>query len=571
MKTGTSLQPSHGNWLQLPVRASPEWQKILQLLESPVAQALQCTRLFLFEFDKHLEQSPLFILRAATGEFPQETRVPLDEAALAVLAQVAEAPLAVDVSHPPSALKPLISFIAWDRCALILIAAVQHNERLWGYLVGCSRQHRSFTSVELSIFSLLASYVAMAVENVRLRAETASRLSKAMSLQAVSSALVEERSLDAILAVIIDEAIRLLDASDALVLLLEEEGDWFRVCAREGPGLTGLTSGRMSVKDSLNGLVARTGQPLVSNDVLTDPRADHARAECLNVHTVVIVPLKIRHETIGTIAVHNKRDGYFSQADLEVLCPFANQAAIAIDNARLFDELLCARSEIQRKAHELQELLVQTINIQEDERRRIAADIHDRVVSRIVGALYEVETCAQLHQRSEGLNEQLQLLKQLLNEAVERTRTSIYNLWPATLDHMGLIPALRELLGRQEKRTGIRHSLHVYGSPYEFRPTARIAVYRIAQEALNNVRQYAAAGSVDITVRFSPKQVRVVIQDDGKGFDISSVMLMPPGRHIGLIGMRERALSIGGNLRVESVPGEGSRVILEIPISEARA
>jgi DNA-binding NarL/FixJ family response regulator len=194
--------------------------------------------------------------------------------------------------------------------------------------------------------------------------------------------------------------------------------------------------------------------------------------------------------------------------------------------------------------------LVQTINIQEDERRRIAADIHDRVVSRIVGALYEVETCAQLHQRSEGLNEQLQLLKQLLNEAVERTRTSIYNLWPATLDHMGLIPALRELLGRQEKRTGIRHSLHVYGSPYEFRPTARIAVYRIAQEALNNVRQYAAAGSVDITVRFSPKQVRVVIQDDGKGFDISSVMLMPPGRH---------ARAAGSSWKFRSVKQEPER------------
>jgi len=569
MKAGT-LKPPHENQPQLCVRASPEWQKILQLLESPVAQALQLTRLFLFEFDNHSEQSPLFILRAATGEFPQEARVPLDEAALNVLAQMAEAPLAVDVSHPPSELKPLISFITWDRCVLALVVAIQHKERLWGCLAGCSAQRRSFTPVELSTFSLLASCVAVAVENARLRAETASWLSEAMSLQAVSSALVEERSLDAILTIIIDEAIRLLDASDALVLLLEEGGDWFRVCAREGPGLTGLTSGRMSVRDSLNGLVVRTGQPLISNDVLTDSRANHARAELLNVHTVAIVPLKIRHKTIGTIAVHNKRDGYFSQADLEVLCLFANQAAVAIDNAQLFNELLCARSEVQRKAQELQELLVQTINIQEDERRRIAIDIHDRVVSRIVGALYEVETCAQLHQCSENLDEQLQLLKQLLNEAVERTRTSIDNLWPATLDYMGLIPALRELFSHQEKRTGIRHSLRVYGSPYELRPTVRIAAYRIAQEALNNVRQYAAASSVDTTIRFGPKRVRIVIQDDGQGFDLSSVMLAPPRRHIGLIGMRERALSIGGTLRVESVPGKGSQVILEIPISEAK-
>ena len=568
MKTGT--RSSHEEWPQLYARASPEWQKILlQLLQSPAIQTLQLDRLFLFEYDKDLEQALLLILRAATGVSPREIRVPVSKTALSTLAQMVDTPCVVDVSRPPDELKPLISFVTQEQCVWALVAAVQHEKRLWGCLVGCSTQRRSFTPVELSTFSLLASHVAIAVENARLRAETASRLSEAMSLHAVSSALVEERSLDAILASIIDEAIRLLDASDAVVLLLEEEGDWFRVCAREGPGLTGLTSGRMSVQDSLNGLVVRTGQPLISNNVLTDPRADHARAELLNVHTVAIVPLKIRHETIGTVAVHNKRDGYFSQADLEVLCPFANQAAIAIDNARLFDELVCARSEIQRKAQELQELLVQTINIQEDERRRIAADIHDRVVSRIVSALYEVETCAQLYRRAENLDEQLQLLKQLLNEAVERTRTSIYDLWPVTLDHMGLIPALRELFSQQERRTGIRYSLHVYGSPYELQPIARIAVYRIVQEALNNVRQYAAASSVDLTLRFAPRRVRVIIQDNGKGFDIARVMLTPPGRHIGIIGMRERALSVGGNLRVESVPGKGSQVILEIPISEA--
>ncbi len=551
------------------VRTSPEWQKTLQLLEVSANRALQLARLFLFEFDKNSEQSPLLVLRAATGEFPQEPGVPLDEDALAILDQATGAPFIVDASRPSDKLNPLVSFIARQGGVSALIAPVRHEERLLGCLVGCTTGHRCFTPAETSVFSLLASYAAVTAESALLRAETASWLSEATSLQAVSSALVQERSLDAILTVIIDEAIRLLDASDVLVLLLEEGGDWFRVCAREGPGLTGLTSGLLSVKDSLNGLVVGTGQPLVSNDVLNDSRADHARAGRLNVHTVAIAPLKIRHKTIGTIAVHNKRDGYFSQADLEVLCLFTNQAAIAIDNARLFSDLLCARDEIQRKAHELQELLVQTMNIQEDERRRIATDIHDGVVSRVVGALYEVETCVQLHQRSENLDEQLQLLKQLLNEAVENTRTSIYNLWPAILDHMGLIPALRELFSHQERRTGIRHSLRVYGSPYELLPTARIAVYRIAQEALNNVHQYAAASSVGIAIRFGPKRVRIVIQDDGKGFDISSVMLAPPGRHIGLIGMRERALSVGGNLRVESVPGSGSQVILEIPISEA--
>jgi len=254
-----------------------------------------------------------------------------------------------------------------------------------------------------------------------------------------------------------------------------------------------------------------------------------------------------------------------------VLCSLANQAAIAIDNARLFRALLGARDEIERKATELQQLLVQTLNIQEDERRRIAADIHDRVIARIVGALYELETCTQLYLRGERLDDQLQLLKELLNEAIDRTRASIYNLWPATLDHMGLVPALRELLSHQAARSGLQHSVEVYGTPYRLRPEERIAAYRIVQEALNNIQQHGAARGVEVTVRYGPRRLRIQIRDDGQGFDTEQVMLSPPADHFGLIGMRERATSVGGTLHIESTSGRGSQVILEIPNREATA
>jgi signal transduction histidine kinase len=555
----------HINSSQEHLRISPEWQMILRLLEAPTAQVLQLDGLFLFEFDKDSEQSPLLVLRAATGKLPYETCVPLDEAALATLNQAVDGPLAVDTSRPFGELNSLVSLIARQGCSSALVGPLQHQERLAGCLVGYSIQRRCFTPAEQSIFSLLASYVGVAIENARLRANPAIRLSEAMSLQAVCSALVEAQSLDAILELIIDEAVRLTNARDALVLLLEEGGDWFQVCARKGSAVAGLMNGRLSVKDSLNGLVVTTGQPLVSQDAMTDPRADQARARRLNVRTVAIAPLLIQHKVIGTIAVHNKRDGCFSQADVEVLSSFANQAAIAINNARLFAELLRARDEVAQKAQELQELLIRTMTIQEDERRRIAVDIHDGAIPLIVGGLYEVEACLQLCQLSKNVHERLQVLQQLLNDAVEETRKTIYNLWPTTLDQIGLLPALRELINHQEKIAGIPHSLRVNGSPYELAPSARIVAYRIVQEALNNIRQHAAANSVDMLIRFSPQRVHIVIRDDGNGFDTKSVMLSSPGRNFGLIGMRERALSVGGSLQVDSIPGEGVQVVLEIP------
>jgi signal transduction histidine kinase len=554
---------------ETPETGSIETQQVLDLFDSPTARRFHFDHLFLFELFQEPNHSTQLVLRAESSGVYQETLIAFDEKAVGALNHPCAFRLSLDGDPACRELDPLAKFLRRKGGVSALVAPVGCEGQLWGVLVGICTQRRDFQDGVLSQFFLLAASVALTVEKARLQAELAFRLSEAMSLETVSSALVEGQSLDTILTVIIDEAMQLLRAKDALVLLLEEDGDWFRVCARAGPGLTGLTSARMSVRDSLNGLVVTTGEPLVSNDALTDLRANRSRANRLNVRSVAIAPLKIRNRTIGTIAVHNKRDGFFSRTDVAILCSFANQAAVAIDNARLFGELLHARNELQRKAEELQELLVQTINIQEDERRRIAADVHDRVVSRIVGALYELETCAQLYRRSEPLDAKLQLLEQLLNDAVDETRTSIYNLWPAILDYMGLESALRELASQNEERTGVRHSFRVYGKPYGLIPEVKIAAYRIVQEALNNIHQHAAARLVFVSIRYGPQQVRIMIHDDGQGFDMGRVMLSPPRHHFGLIGMRERALSVRGQLRVESEPGQGSRVILDIPVTDA--
>ncbi len=543
------------------------WKQFQDLLESPAARSLKLDQFLLFEL--RLDKLSSLVLFAATGAPPDRTLVSVDSTLLQDLDQKPGVWFISDVLNVADKLAPLASFVARLAGKSAFVACVNHEERLWGFLVGYSKEPCRTDTNKLSLFSLLASSVTLLVENVQLRFGTTFRFSEALSLETVSSALVESGSLDKTLALIINEAVRLLHAEDALVLLLEDGGEWFQVRERQGDDVAALAHGRLSVKNSLNGTVVITGEPLISLDAQTDPRADQARAAGLNVHNVVIAPLKIRERTIGTIAVHNKSDGYFNQDDLNVLCSFANQAAIAIDNAQLFSDLLSARNEIQQKARGLQELLVQTMNIQENERRRIAADIHDRVVSQIVGALYEVEGCIQLYHKSKDLDEKLQLLKQLLNEAIEQTRRSIYNLWPATLDHMSLIPVLHEMFKHQETITGIRHTIQVHGTPYQLRRDAQIAAYRIVQEAMNNAFQHGAASSIDMSIRFSPRQLSIKIRDDGQGFDVQQVMQLPVACHYGLIVMRERAQSVGGSLMVKSEPGKGSQVTLEIPIKIA--
>ena len=551
--------------------SSLEWQEFHDLLETPIARSLRLDQFLLFELDYIKEQTFSLLLRAATGPSPIETMMLAKSILHQDLFQQSNICFFPNVLEVTDQWMPLASLINRQGGKSAFIACLRCDERAWGFLVGYSKEPLRGDPNELSLFSFLTSCVALLVENARLRSGTTFRFSKAMSLETVNKALVENKSLESILALVIDEAVRLLHAKDGLILLLEDEGKWFQVVERTGDDVAGLERGheRLSVKNSLNGMVVETGEPLISQDAQTDPRADQERAAGLNVRDVVIAPLKIRERTIGTIAVHNNRNGRFDQTDLSVLCSFANQAAIAIDNAQLYKELLRTRDEITKKAQELQEILVQTINIQEDERHRIAEDIHDRVVSQMVGALYEVEACNQLYRQSKGLDGKLQLLKQLLNEAIEQTRRSIYNLWPAALDQMSLVPALKELFKHQETITGLHHTIKVHGTPYQLRPAAQIAVYRIVQEAISNAFQHGSANSIKMSIHYGPQELSIKIIDDGQGFDVRQVMHLPPACHYGLIGMRERAQSIGGYLMVKSEPGKGSQVKLEIPCKEA--
>jgi signal transduction histidine kinase len=555
----------NSNYSPLSKDLSMGWKQFNKIFESQTAQAMKFNQFLLFEFGQNHKAS--LELRAATGIQPRKTIISADSILQTELDKVSGIWYSGDISRPTDCMQPLISYIVELGGKSAIIGRVNNNAHIWGVLVGYSDKCRIFDRNELSVFSLLTDCVTLLVDNIQLRLGVAFRISEALSLETVSSSLVESGSVDQTLTLIVDEAVRLLHAQDALVLLLEEDGEWFQVRERTGNNVAS-TYNHMSVKNSLNGKVVMNGEPLISPDAQTDPNADQARAVGLNVRSVIIAPLKIRQRTIGTIAVHNKLDGNFTQDDLKVLCSYANQVAIAIDNAQLFSDLVIARNEIQQKAQELQELLAQTMNIQETERHRIAADLHDRVISQIVGALYAVESCASNRGNLLEIEQQLHLLKQLLNEAIEQIRASVYNMWPATLDHMGLLPALNELFKRQQLITGLPHTIHVRGKLDTLNPTAQIAIFRIVQEAVNNAFQHAAASSINMSIYSSPKHVSIKIYDDGQGFDVERIMQSPLACHFGLLGMRERASSVGGSLMVKSETGKGTQVILEIPSKE---
>lgn len=229
-----------------------------------------------------------------------------------------------------------------------------------------------------------------------------------------------------------------------------------------------------------------------------------------------------------------------------------------------FERLVDSRSEIGQQAERMRELLRRTLRLQEDERRRIASDIHDAVSPLITGALYQaralqrnVETipAAERHDSLENINS-------LLERASEELHEVIFDLRPPDLDDIGVVAAI-EAFTSTIQRTGLRCSLEVIDEPPPLTSEIRLGVYRIVQESLHNVIRHAQADEAIVRIETTGSLLRVSVRDNGTGFDPDEAVRP---RSLGLMSMRERASAIGATLRVVSHPGSGTAVILERPI-----
>lgn len=375
--------------------------------------------------------------------------------------------------------------------------------------------------------------------------------------------ITQLQSLSELLPRLVAEVSRTFDYNSMGVLLV----DWGtnELVVRETIGLEREKhlGFRLPITDALAGgivgWVAYHGRPYLAPDVHKIPRyvktVEAVRSE-------LAVPLKIKDEVIGVLDVQSVSVNGLTERDEFILSTLASQIAIAVENARLYEELAQAHTEIQRKADQLQRLLARTVDLQEEERRRIAADIHDSVIQLIYGALYETEgTLQRLPPQAATAQLDLQNIQSSLKQAIAEIYQAIYDLWPASLDEMGLFPSLRTYLVQYEETTGISCRLRIQGNPIRFNPPARITLFRILQEALYNVRKHAQATSVEVIFTFQKDRVKVVVQDDGVGFDQERAL--DEKKHLGLISMRERAENIGGTFMIESAYGRGSQLVWE--------
>lgn len=312
----------------------------------------------------------------------------------------------------------------------------------------------------------------------------------------------------------------------------------------------------LAVGEGVSGWVAVHGEPAVLTE---DKRSDPRYRYIPELHgeryvSMASVPMRSGPDAlVGVLNVHTLQRREFTALDLRLLSSIGSLVAGAIESARLHRGLA-------EREHARERFAERTVALQEGERRRLAAEIHDGISQRIVGLSFYLSAAADaVATDPEFAAEQIGAARKLAAAALDETRVAIAGLRPPVLDDLGLAASL-ESLARSVADVEIEVDVDAPGLPEH----VETALYRITQEALQNIAKHARAGHATVELSARNGQVMLRIRDDGRGFEVGEQNR--PGRMTyGLAGMSERADLIGGRLVIASRPGRGTTITVRLP------
>jgi two-component system sensor histidine kinase DegS len=386
----------------------------------------------------------------------------------------------------------------------------------------------------------------------RLRQKAASRL---RAINAVTAIVTGSLELEQILNGALDKVLEVTGLDAGLIFSLEKQPQELILIAYRGMSRESAAGvDRLELGEGFCGRVAQSGEPMVVRDSSRDPRLTRLAVQQEGLRGQIIVPLKSKGEVQGVLAVATRQTRQFLPEELELITAIGNQIGVAIENARLYENMRFYARQITRA--------------QEDERKRIARELHDDTIQALVALSRRLDALSTLsEQLPQPAMRYLQQLRELTTSALRNVRRFINDMRPPALDHLGLVPALEGLTSDLTEKEGIEVNFIAEGERRRLTSEEELVLFRIAQEALNNVRRHSQASRVTIQMEFYPDGVRMTINDNGRGFRVPERTgdLIATGK-LGLIGMYERARLLNGTLSVQSEPDEGTTVIVDVPI-----
>jgi signal transduction histidine kinase len=411
------------------------------------------------------------------------------------------------------------------------------------------------TTVLLEAF---AAHAATAIQNAELYLAELRAHQTTETLAEASMALAQTLDLDSVLDQLLDYLDRLVPYDSASVLLSRDPTHLAVRAARgyerwaEPQELLAMTIDGQTNLPIAQVLTGRTSLLIADTRVWYDWQHP-VGAE--RVHSWLGVPLLAGDRVIGLCGLDKTRAGFFTLQHVQLAAALVGQAAVAVQNAWLFEQVRAGRERLQSLAHRL-------VEVQEIERRYIARELHDEAGQALTSLMVGLRLLEREAERPEAIVAGVAELKRMAEGVLGGLHRLAMNLRPASLDHLGLAAALRQYLEAISDRHGLVVQFEAVGLRERLPLEVATALYRIVQEALTNVIRHAQATRVDVLLELRGDRLILLVEDNGVGFDPASTM---QGEHLGLLGLRERTEMLGGKLELESSVGAGTTLLVEVP------
>ena len=382
----------------------------------------------------------------------------------------------------------------------------------------------------------------------------------------ISNKLNATLEVNTILDELAQEAIRIVNGESGFAGLRTAEGMTVRKYFRQGVAIPFEHTWPRG--QGIPGWVLEYQVPYGTSDAAHDPVIEHDLAINADVRSIICTPiLDSVGEVLGYFDIRNKQDDEgFTIVDQDMLMALAPAASIAIQNALAYQQRLATVAELKESARQLQALAANLESAREEERTRIARELHDQLGQALTAMKFDLAWLTdQLAQKEVSLAQKVKTVTLQMDAMIKTVRRIATELRPGMLDDLGLAASIEWQARDFEKRTGIVCLVRVPAEDLLLARAHSVALFRIFQEALTNIARHAEAQLIEVTLEAASEVVTLCIQDDGRGIEAREI----GGLHaLGLLGMRERATRLGGAFDIQGVAGQGTTVTVSIPVQQ---
>jgi PAS domain S-box-containing protein len=393
-----------------------------------------------------------------------------------------------------------------------------------------------------------------------------SYIERLRALHALDEAVLAARSPEAVAQTALEHVSRLIPCEHASVTSFKGSRLDAGILAVHSPNSSAFAPGTsFRVADfGISMQLLQRGQTLVIDDSLgvAGPPNAVLALRLAGLRSMICVPLTVQNELIGALTLAGREPGMFGPAQRDIVREVSAPLAIAIHNARLFQQVHEARERLELLSRRL-------LEGQEADRRYIARELHDEIGQALTAIKISVQTAQRSLAAGTGLGAASGSLADcigIVDQALRQVRTLSLDLRPSMLDDLGLESALRWYVDRQTQRAGLECRFDARGYGQRASPELEIACYRIAQEAITNIIRHAGAKKIQLDLRCEAGKLELTVRDDGTGFDVATARAYAAqGHSLGLISMEERASLAGGQFTIISTPDSGTAIRVVFP------